>query len=217
MLYLVSLLAVASIETKVTSADWAGDWTPSRRVRVKDTVSIIFVFRRTQEQLKQLDTVRWPSRSHKHSPPPPLGQAFWAVSNPDSADYGKHLTQDAVTKIVSPSAVAKKTVQQWLAKSLKGQNYTEDWGAHGDLLQVHHLFLTFKKNLLSAFVACEYTQLGRASWSSCGVAASNRVHSSNKRAPRYRSLGRTTLQSARRNQPSLITQLTAKLPVCIRN
>ena len=60
-MFLVALLAAASVDATmgITRADWAGDWTPSRRVRVTDPASIMFIFRRSQEQLKQLDEVCW--------------------------------------------------------------------------------------------------------------------------------------------------------------
>ena len=53
---LLALVAVDAMEEN-PHVEWAGDWNPSRRVSATDTISIMFVFRRSEEQLKQLEAV----------------------------------------------------------------------------------------------------------------------------------------------------------------
>ena len=46
-----------------------------------------------------------------------LESTLWAVSDPDSVDYGNHLSQEAVDAIVAPSASALDAVTAWLRAS----------------------------------------------------------------------------------------------------
>ena len=57
--FLVLVMALGvNATTGNLGTDWAGDWKATRRVRTTDTVSIMFIFQRSQAQLQQLDAVR---------------------------------------------------------------------------------------------------------------------------------------------------------------
>ena len=75
----LSMVLIVDATTGNFDTDWAGDWKATRRVGATDTVSIMFIFRRSQAQLQQLDAVRISSwrlilkySSHSHASTPRL-------------------------------------------------------------------------------------------------------------------------------------------------
>ena len=61
-----------------------------------------------------------------------LEERFWAVSDPTHVDYGNHLTQKEIKRIVAPDAFATKKVVEYFS----GKDTTVEVGNAGDLIHV---------------------------------------------------------------------------------
>jgi len=63
-----------------------------------------------------------------------LERAFWAVSDPDAAEYGKHISQRQITELVAAPAGAADRVLAWL----RGADVAAEaeLNVHGDLVSV---------------------------------------------------------------------------------
>jgi len=92
------------------SMSWKFDSIP----RKDEQVDLIVVLKRSVEALKELDRI------------------FWEVSDPSHKNYGKYLTQEHVTKLMSISDDQLKTITGWLSVP----SSEIDIGIHGDIIKV---------------------------------------------------------------------------------
>ena len=74
-------------------------WTAMRPTTAEDSVSVTFHLRHDESTLAALE------------------QTFWAVSQPDSPSYGKHLTQQQIAERFGPIDGAATTVSDWLREA----------------------------------------------------------------------------------------------------
>ena len=92
------------------------DWEKTKRTAPSAAVNIIVHLTTSEAQMNTLE------------------KTFWSVSDPESPDYGQHLTSAQVTAIVAHPEAQLQQVLQWLSSTGTPTSLTV--GAHRDSIQV---------------------------------------------------------------------------------
>jgi len=82
-----------------------------------------------------------------------LDSIFWAVSDPQHANYGKHMTRPEVSQLVSPSAEDVAVIERWLAEH---GITVDDMHTGGDFLFAHATVAQLQKMLDAEFLVYKH-------------------------------------------------------------